>query len=174
MLQNRMAAAQRPLTSRSRTTNKPLRRANGNTACGRRVRDLYRAFLQHMGNPSDPISQANALHAAELAVAVEQARLAAARGEACDVDALVRLSNLADRAVKRLGIDRNDKRKPEAGPSLQSYLAELAQRPSAVADDGDESSSETSPSAEPEPPVSASSPGDARIRRAGKRISGHL
>ena len=44
-----------------------------------------------MGNPADPISQANALHAAELAVAVEQQRLTAARGEAVDIDALVRL-----------------------------------------------------------------------------------
>ena len=57
-----------------------------------------------MGDPADTIVQANVLNAAELVVAVEQARLAAARGEAVDIDALVRLSNLADRAVRRLGI----------------------------------------------------------------------
>src|SRR5262245_47936357 len=108
---SRAAVAERPLTSRSRTTNRPLhKRVNGNTAAGRRVRDLYRAFLERMGNPADPISQANALNAAELAVAVEQQRLAAARGEPVDIDALVRLSNLADRATKRLGLDH--KREP--------------------------------------------------------------
>jgi hypothetical protein len=93
--------------SRSLTTNRPLhKRLNGNTAAGRRVRDLYRAFIGSMGNPTDTLSQANALHAAELAVAVEQQRLAAARGEPVDLNALVRLSNLADRAVGRLHLDR--------------------------------------------------------------------
>ena len=106
---------------RSRTTNEPLRRANGNTAAGRRVRDLYRAFLAVMGNPVDPISQASALNAAELAVAVEQQRLAAARGDALDIDALVRLSNLADRAVKRLGLPAAPVK--ASGPTLESYLA---------------------------------------------------
>ena len=99
----RADTADRPPASRSATTNKPLRRVNGNTAAGRRVRDLYRAFLAAMSR-ADTIAQASALNAAELAVAVEQARLAAARGEAVDIDALVRLSNLADRAVRRLGI----------------------------------------------------------------------
>jgi hypothetical protein len=108
------AAARRQVASnRSATTKDPLRvRADGNTVIGRRVRDLYRAFLQHMTNPADTIAQANALNAAELMVAVEQTRLAAARGEAADLDGLVRLSNLADRAVRRLGI------KPGTAPTL--------------------------------------------------------
>lgn len=101
---SRPSVVQRSSKSCSATTNKPLRRANGNTANGRRVRDLYRAFLERMGDPAYTIVQANVLNAAELVVAVEQARLAAARGEAVDIDALVRLSNLADRAVRRLGI----------------------------------------------------------------------
>jgi hypothetical protein len=127
-LQSRTAPADRPLTSRSRITNKPLRRANGNTAVGRRVRDLFNAFLERMGNPADAISQAAALNAAELTVALEQARLAAARGESVDVDQLVRLSNLVARAEKRLGIDR--RREPTAAP-LREYLASAPARASA-------------------------------------------
>ena len=69
------------------------------------MRDLYRAFLAGISNPTDLIVQANALNAAELTCALEQLRLAAARGEAVDINALVRLSNLADRATRRLGID---------------------------------------------------------------------
>jgi hypothetical protein len=118
----RAVVVERPPRSRSATTNQPLRRANGNTATGRRVRDLYRAFLQHMGNPADTVTQSNALNAAELAVAVEQARLPAIRGEAVDIDALVRLSNLADRAVRRLGI-----RPGKASvPTLAEHLARRA------------------------------------------------
>jgi hypothetical protein len=71
-----------------------------------------------MGNPTDAISQANALNAAELAVAVELARLSAARGEAVDVDQLVRLSNLADRAAKRLVV----RRRTSGGPPPLSAL----------------------------------------------------
>jgi len=70
-----------------------------------------------MGNPEDPISQASALNAAELAVAVEQVRLSAARGEVVDVDQLVRLSNLADRAAKRLV-----RRRASGGPPPLSAL----------------------------------------------------
>jgi hypothetical protein len=55
-----------PKRQRSATTNGPMRRTSGNTAAGRRVRDLYGAFLQHMTNPTDLIAQANALNAAEL------------------------------------------------------------------------------------------------------------
>ena len=108
-----------PTARRSRTTNKPLTRANGNTAAGRRVRDLYRGFMRGIGNPADVIAQAHALHAAELLVAVEQTRLRAARGEPVDVDALVRLSNLADRAAKRL---RLDQRHEPSAPSLEQLL----------------------------------------------------
>lgn len=109
MLENTSAArspsVDRPLKVRSALTNKPLRgRVNGNTSAGRRVRDLYRGLMAAIGNPGDTIMQAKVLHAAELAVAVEAQRLRAARGEDVNLDALVRLSNAADRAVRRLGI----------------------------------------------------------------------
>jgi hypothetical protein len=116
--QDRVTTSEQPAMCRSRTTNQPLRgRANGNTVVGRRVRDLYRAFLVRMGHPTDAISQASALNAAELAVAVELARLSAARGEAVDVDQLIRLSNLADRAAKRLV-----RRRASGGPPPLSAL----------------------------------------------------
>jgi hypothetical protein len=129
MLENaptaRSPSADRPLTVRSRTTNKPLRgRVSGNTSAGRRVRDLYRGLMASIGNPTDTITQARALHAAELAVAVEAQRLRAARGEDVNLDALVRLSNAADRAVRRLGL-RAASPAPPSGPTL-SEMIELA------------------------------------------------
>jgi hypothetical protein len=111
----RPPSADRPLTVRSRTTNKPLRgRVSGNSSAGRRVRDLYRGFMAGIGNPTDTITQARALHAAELCVAVEAQRLRACRGEDVNLDALVRLSNAADRAVRRLGLRNNE-------PSMLSF-----------------------------------------------------
>jgi hypothetical protein len=120
----RAATATRAPRQRSAVTNRPLSRVSGNTAAGRRCHDLYSAFLQNMGNPTDTIAQANALNAAELTVAVEQARLAAARGEAVDIDALVRLSNLADRAVRRLRLEPRAARSSE--PDLATYLSQIA------------------------------------------------
>jgi hypothetical protein len=66
---NTVTAAKLP-TGKSRTTNNPLRRANGNTAQGRRTRDLFRSYLSQLGNPADAATQAGVLAAAELMVAV--------------------------------------------------------------------------------------------------------
>lgn len=93
---------------RSATTNGPMRRVSGNTAAGRRLRDLYGAFLQHMSNPADTIAQASALNAAELTVATENARAELLAG--CgDIEQIVRLENLANRAVRRLGLRRTER-----------------------------------------------------------------
>jgi hypothetical protein len=107
----RPAADARAPRQRSAVTNGPMRRTSGNTAAGRRVRDLYRAFLQHMTNPADTIAQANALNAAELTVAAENARTKLLAGQG-DIEQIVRLENLANRAVRRLGI------KPGTAPAL--------------------------------------------------------
>jgi hypothetical protein len=104
--QGRAAVAERPLTSRSATTNKPLRRANGNTAAGRRIRDLYRAFIAGVSNPDDAC-RAQVLAAAELQVLAENARAELLAGQG-DIEQIVRLENLANRAVKRLGIKRTE------------------------------------------------------------------
>jgi len=114
-------AVKQPIKCRSATTNKPMRRANGNTAIGRRVRDLYRAYLAGMSNPDDA-TRAAVLAAAELVVAAESARAKLLAGEG-DIEQIVRLENLANRAVKRLGI-RPDKR--EQRSALADYLSNMA------------------------------------------------
>jgi hypothetical protein len=60
--------------NRSAATNDPLiGRANGNTARGRRVRDLYRTLIGRLGD-ADVIAQAEVLEVAELIVACEDIR----------------------------------------------------------------------------------------------------
>jgi hypothetical protein len=111
-------------------------RASGRTSGGRRVRDLYRAYLAGVSNPDDAC-RAQVLAAAELMVAAENARAELLAG-AADIEQIVRLENLANRAVKRLGL------KPTAAsqPSLSEYLAakapaEAAEETSASAADGE-------------------------------------
>jgi hypothetical protein len=88
----------------SKTTNRPLKgRVDRNTAKGRRVADLFHAYLNALGSPTDAIVQSNALTAAELKVAAEEARKALLDGNG-DAEQLVRLENLAHRAERRLGI----------------------------------------------------------------------
>jgi hypothetical protein len=121
MLANRTAIASRPSTNRAAVTNNPLARADGRTPQGRRIRDLYRAWHAAMGQPTDPVVQAAILGAAELTVAAETAR-AALLGGTGDIDAVVRLENLAGRAVRKLNI------RPSAtpSPSLRDYVASRA------------------------------------------------
>jgi hypothetical protein len=114
MSNNRTAAVHAPSTSRaspvdwpkrqrSATTNDPLStRTDRNTAAGRRIADLYRAYIAAMGDPTDTIHQANALAAAELKVAAEDARKRMLDGGG-NADQLVRLENLVHRAERKLG-----------------------------------------------------------------------
>jgi hypothetical protein len=92
--------------NRSRTTNDPLRRADGRTSAGRRIRDLYRAYLACLPTANDA-TKAAVLAAAELVAAAETARTQLLAGTA-DIEQLVRLENLANRAVRRLGIKHSD------------------------------------------------------------------
>ncbi len=108
---------------RARRTNDPF--AGGlskNTAAGRRVNDLLRSFMRAVDDPGDTITQANALRAAELTVAAECARGRLLAGDG-DSDAIVRLENMAARAVRALGLDR--KREPAGPTPLAQYLASL-------------------------------------------------
>jgi hypothetical protein len=67
---------------------------------------------------------ANVVRAAELMALAEEARLTALKGDsAVDLVALVRLEGVADRAVRRLGLDH--KREPAETPNLRAYLAGL-------------------------------------------------
>jgi hypothetical protein len=108
--QRSVAAA--PSRMRAHVTNDPIRaRCNRRTAEGRRRADLFRAYMAALGNPPDALSQTNALCAAELKQAAEdaRARLLAGAGNANEV---VRLENLASRAERKLGLKAGAKPKP--------------------------------------------------------------
>jgi hypothetical protein len=78
MLENRSATVAKVLSRaprlRSEVTNDPLRaRMDRNTARGRRIADLYLAYMAALGHP-DTLVQANVMAASELRVASEDAR----------------------------------------------------------------------------------------------------
>jgi hypothetical protein len=126
MLTIRTAAATNPLLNRAAITNDPLRvRADGRTPQGRRIRDLYRDYSNALGKPAESAIQAAVLAAAELMVAAEAARAALLAG-AGDIEQVVRLENLAARAVRRLGIRPGAAPKP---PSIRDYVRGLEPAP---------------------------------------------
>jgi hypothetical protein len=73
-------------THRSAMTNDLLAtRANGHTARGRRVRDLFRALIDRLGSgPHDAQTEADALEIAELTVLCEDIRTELAERTAAD------------------------------------------------------------------------------------------
>lgn len=90
--------------NRSRVTNRPPTNRPGRSAAatGRRVRDLYVAYLERVGRSSDPIVQAQALRAAELTALCESLRARALAGETFDTNDLTRLESTANRAERAL------------------------------------------------------------------------
>jgi hypothetical protein len=124
MLANRTLLIARSQTNRAALTNNPLRvRADGRTPQGRRIRDLFRAWHAAMGCPGDATVQATILAAAELMVAAEAARAALLAGTG-DIDQVVRLENLASRAVRKLGAKSGPVAKPQ---TLADHLARRAE-----------------------------------------------
>jgi len=124
MFENRSAAVTSPSSSRAvcdelpkkqraRRTNDPFSEFDTNTSRGRRLADLTRAYLQALGNPPEIERQAEAIAAAELQVLAEEARALALKqvGHA-DLDQVIRLQGAADRAVRKLGLNR--RREPES------------------------------------------------------------
>jgi hypothetical protein len=126
MLANRSSLTAHPSTNRAAVTNNPLARADGRTPQGRRIRDLYRAWQAAMGRPADATVQATILAAAELMVAAESARAALLAGTG-DVDQVVRLENLAGRAVRKLGIKAPAP--ATSPPSLAAWAQQAAPQP---------------------------------------------
>lgn len=112
-------------TRRARATNKPLSRVDQSTAIGRRIADLFRSYVRAM-NAGGCIAEADALRAAELVAGAEQARVQLLAGKG-DADQVVRLENLAARAVKKLGIDPRSAAKPKK--TLAEYARERASDP---------------------------------------------
>jgi hypothetical protein len=122
-----------PSRCRSRTTNDPIRsRFNLNSVGGRRVADLYKSYLRGMGDPTEPSVQANCLACAELKLAAETARADLLAGKG-DIDQVVRLENLSDRATRKLGIKASSHAKPKLLPidiwrAQQAEKARLAEK----------------------------------------------
>lgn len=110
---------------RSKTTNDPTSRANQDTAAGRRLADLIRGFMAEMGNPRSPVAQADAIRAAELTVAAEDARAKLLAGDG-DANAVVRIENLAARAVRKLGLVERQRDAAKPKLSLADYAREKA------------------------------------------------
>ena len=130
MLENRLAAVAPPSFSRTRIdelpsrqrarrTNDPLAEIATNTARGRRVADLVRAYLRALGNPANIEQQAAVIAAAELQVLAEEARGAALKetGRA-DLDQVIRVQGAADRAVRALGLDPSASRWANRWPNI--------------------------------------------------------
>jgi hypothetical protein len=118
---------------RARLTSNPMAvRANGNSAKGRRLRDLFVAFAAKL-DPDDVIGRAAALRAAELVAMAEDIRetiravdLTKANADllkhlASLADELVRIENLSDRAARHL---RQLAQDAPQGPTLSDYLVE--------------------------------------------------
>jgi hypothetical protein len=89
---------------RAATTNRPQARIDGNSATGRRIRDLYRALMKRLDNPTDIVVQADVLALAELKTVAEAARLRLLEGTDKRSDECVRLENLVRRAEARIGL----------------------------------------------------------------------
>jgi len=91
----------------------------------RRVRDLTSAFSAELQGdaPLSVTQEAAVRKAAGLLSAAEDLRARALRGDPVDMPALVKLENLADRAVRAL----HRKRARPPAPSLGEYLRSKAQ-----------------------------------------------
>jgi hypothetical protein len=98
-------------------------RHSGNTARGLRVRDLFRDLLARIGGKPDANVVADALACAEIKVCCEDLRAQMAAGDLPieAADALVRLSNLADRHERRLAKFKTERKRPT---SLAEILAD--------------------------------------------------
>jgi hypothetical protein len=123
-----LAEPEPPIVRRSRVTNDITTRCNQSTASGRRLNDLLRDFLRQMGNPTTAGAQVMALEAAELVLMAEDARARLLAGNG-DADQVVRLQNLAHRAVRKLGIDQQRNAKPKQ--SLADYARQKSVAPPA-------------------------------------------
>lgn len=161
---SRSLGADVPRRLRSRRTNDPLANIKTNTARGRRLADLVRAYMNALGKPPEIERQAAVIAAAELQVLAEEARAAALAGGAnVDLDQLIRLQGAADRAIRRLGIKSGAEANQSNGQAgLAAYLAanyagrdddetgEAAVGPQTAPDESDHAAARSSASTENE------------------------
>ncbi len=113
-----------PKRQRARRTNDPLADVDLHTAHGRRIGDLVRCYLRALGNPDDAGIQSDVVAAAELVALVERKRTEAlGMPGGCDLEQLVRLQNLADRKVRKLGIRATAPKTPTLRETLMGEWA---------------------------------------------------
>jgi hypothetical protein len=113
----------RARNQRSRITNLPHKPVIAATSTyGKRLRDVMEFYASALGGWAglSDIAAASVRKAAELTVLAEQARHEALRNGCSDPDQLIRLENLAARAVRRLGI--NLRHEPAKLSTLQDYV----------------------------------------------------
>jgi hypothetical protein len=120
-LPNRSVAAAKLPTGNSAITNSPLSRWDGNTADGRRVRDLYRGYALALGNPVDTATRALAIAAAEAIAIAENARRDHLAGKV-DINSVVRAEGTAARALRRIGMNKI------VPPPRKSYIEKLQEQ----------------------------------------------
>jgi hypothetical protein len=120
---------------RSAVTARPEARLNGNSAAGRRTRDLFKAIMERLGNPVCVLMQADVLALAELKVAAEIARKRLLEDPDRGANNTVRLENMIRRSEVRVGlVPGGTAKEPE---TLEEYLARTDHL---VTDDNDHAS----------------------------------
>lgn len=123
--------ATRPVTagaSRDRNnaavTNDPTSRWDLKTPVGRRCRDLYKAYVRQLGNPTDTSRKALILAAAEKVTLAEIARdLCFASPNAVTFNDVVRIESKATAALKLLKLEKAIPTEPK-----KTYAERLAER----------------------------------------------
>jgi hypothetical protein len=98
-------------------------------AIGRRIKELTLTFRERLGldADADPLLVAAVERAAQLQALAEQAAARALRADPkVAYDDVVRLSRLADHAVRRLHLDRHNTKQ---APTLSAYLAARGGQP---------------------------------------------
>jgi hypothetical protein len=113
-----------------------LESLDGRTRASQRAHALMRSFTADLGGKPSAAQRLAIRHAAMMVAIAEDAAAKQLSGETADLDMLVRVSNLARRAVLDLHLPKADKRQ---GPSLKDYAAqkfagEAAQSAGEVAD----------------------------------------
>jgi hypothetical protein len=93
---------------KSSVTRSPAARIDGRSAAGKRIRDLFRALADRLGNPDDIVAQADILCLAELKVMAEAARLRILEGKDQNTNGLIRLENMIRRSEVRVGLEPGD------------------------------------------------------------------
>ncbi len=89
----------------------------------RRRRDLIGMFVAAIGGPVADSRMISIIRAADLVAAAETQRAISLRGQPVDVASLVKLENLASRAVKLLGLPSEaNKATPTLGDLLRQDL----------------------------------------------------